>query len=82
MTEEVGDRGLRPASPPPASEDIHLPGPSYLPVVTAAAIAIAVVGVVLSWVAFALGAIILLVALVTWLRKGSEEMAELPLEHR
>jgi hypothetical protein len=82
LSEEVREhRGLRTASPPPPSEDIHLPAPSYLPIVTAFGIATAVVGIVLSWVVFALGALVLLVALVVWVRKAREEMAELPLEH-
>ena len=82
MTEEVGGhRNLRTASPPPPSEDIHLPRPSYLPIVTAVGIAVALTGLVLSWIAFALGAIVFLVAVAIWVRKAREEMAELPLEH-
>ena len=82
MTEEAREhRHLRTASPPPPSEDIHLPRPSYLPIVTAAGIAVALTGLVLSWVAFALGAIIFLVAVIIWIRRAREEMAELPLEH-
>jgi len=82
LTEEVREhRGLRTASPPPSSEDIHLPGPSYLPIVTAFGIALAVVGLVLSWIITAFGVIVFLVALVLWIRAAREEMAELPLDH-
>jgi type IV secretory pathway TrbD component len=82
LTEEVREhRGLRTDSPPPASEDIHLPGPSYVPIVTAAGIAIAIVGLVLSSIAFAIGVVILVVALAIWIRSARQEMAELPLEH-
>jgi type IV secretory pathway TrbD component len=82
LTEEAqSHRTLRTASPPPASEDIHLPGPSYLPVVVAASTTIALVGVVLSWVAFVVGLVVLLVAVVTWIRKARAEIAELPLGH-
>ena len=35
---------------PPAGESVHLPGPSYLPVVTAFGLTIAITGIVLSWV--------------------------------
>jgi hypothetical protein len=31
---------------PPAGETIHLPGPTYLPIVTAVGVTIAIVGVV------------------------------------
>ena len=82
LTEEAQThRSLRTASPPPASEDIHLPTPSYLPVVVAASITIALVGVVLSWVAFVLGLVVLLVAVIVWIRKARAEVAELPLGH-
>lgn len=66
---------------PPPSEEIHLPEPSYMPVLLAFGIMVAVVGVVLTWVMVIIGAIIALVALVRWIRAAREEMAELPLEH-
>jgi type IV secretory pathway TrbD component len=67
---------------PPAGETIHLPGPTYLPIITAAGIAIAVVGVVQSWVIVALGVLITLVAVVRWVRETRQDIGELPLEHR
>ena len=36
----------------PPSESIHLPGPTYLPVVIALFTTIALVGVVLNWIVF------------------------------
>jgi Flp pilus assembly protein TadB len=65
----------------PPSEEIHLPDPSYTPVVLAFGVTVIVVGVVLTWVMVVVGAIIALVALVRWIRQTREEMAELPLEH-
>ena len=65
----------------PPSEEVHLPEPSYMPVVLAFGVTIVVVGVVLTWVMVIIGAIIALVALVRWIRMAREEMAELPLEH-
>jgi type IV secretory pathway TrbD component len=67
---------------PPAGEAIHLPGPTYLPVTTAAGIAIAVVGVVLSWILVGLGVLITLVAVMRWIRETRRDIGELPLEHR
>jgi type IV secretory pathway TrbD component len=67
---------------PPAGEAIHLPGPSYLPIVTAVGLTIVVVGVVQSWIIVALGLIITLVAVVRWVRETRQDMGELPLEHR
>jgi type IV secretory pathway TrbD component len=63
------------------SEEIHLPDPSYMPVLLAFGITVAVIGVVLTWVMVAIGLIIALVALTRWIRQTREEMAELPLEH-
>ena len=65
----------------PPSEEVHLPDPSYMPVLLAFGVTIVVVGVVLTWVMVAIGLIIALVALARWIRQTREEMAELPLEH-
>ena len=65
----------------PPSEEIHLPDPSYMPVLLALGVTVVVVGVVLTWVMVAIGLIITLVALIRWIRQTREEMAELPLEH-
>ncbi len=72
-----GDRG---GVPRPA-EQVHLPEPSYLPVIVALGTTLALVGVFVSWYVFGLGTALVVVALVIWIRKVREEMAELPLEH-
>ena len=66
---------------PQPTEQIHLPEPSYVPVVLAFGISLAVVGIVLSWVLVVIGAIIGLIALVRWIRQTRSEMSELPLGH-
>jgi hypothetical protein len=66
---------------PPPTEEIHLPDPSYLPVLVAFGLTIAIVGIVLSWVVVALGLIIFLIALFRWIGQTRREMAELPLGH-
>ena len=66
---------------PPAGEPIHLPDPSYLPVLVALGITLAVVGVVINVVMLVVGILITLVALLRWIRQTRAEMAELPLEH-
>jgi hypothetical protein len=70
-----------PEAPAPG-EIVHLPGPTYLPVIVAVGITIAVVGVVQNWVLVALGLLITLVAVWRWIRDTRSDMAELPLEHR
>ena len=66
---------------PPASEQIHLPDPSYLPVIVAAGTTILLVGVVISPILAVIGLAITVVAIVRWVRQVRAEMAELPLDH-
>jgi hypothetical protein len=66
---------------PPAGETVHLPGPSYLPVVTAFGLTIAITGIVISYVLVGIGAIITVVALWRWIRDTRRDISELPLEH-
>ena len=65
----------------PAGEAVHLPGPSYLPVLTAFGISIAVVGVVIWWPLIVIGALIALVAIIRWIRGTRDDISELPLQH-
>jgi hypothetical protein len=62
-------------------EAIHLPDPSYLPVIVAAGTTIALVGIVLNWVVCGLGALVALGAIVRWSRQTRRDIAELPLDH-
>ena len=72
----------RPNEPAPRpGEPVHLPGPSYLPVLTALGITLAIVGVVISWVVTGVGAVIAVIAVVRWIRETREDISELPLEH-
>jgi hypothetical protein len=64
-----------------AGESIHLPGPSYQPVVVALGITLAVVGIVLFPVLSVIGGLIALIAVIGWIRDTRREISELPLEH-
>jgi hypothetical protein len=66
---------------PPAGEAVHLPGPTYLPVVTAAGVTMAVVGIVIWWVLVVIGVLVTVVAVWRWIRDTRNDMSELPLEH-
>jgi hypothetical protein len=66
---------------PPPGEQVHLPGPTYLPAWTAFGITIALVGVILSWVIVAIGAVITIVVVVRWINEAREDISQLPLEH-
>lgn len=67
---------------PPSGEAIHLPGPSYLPVLTAFGLMLAVCGVVLAPPMVVIGLLITLVSVGRWIRETRAEIAELPLEHQ
>lgn len=66
---------------PPVGEEIHLPGPSFLPIYMAVGITLGVVGITINVLITVLGVIIFLITLVRWIRETRESMAELPLEH-
>ncbi len=66
---------------PAASEEVHLPEPTYLPVIVAFGITLAVVGVIFSWFLTGAGVIITLAVTVRWIRDTRHDVAELPLEH-
>lgn len=76
-----GDGGAPEEVVPRASEELHLPGPSYQPVLVAFGVTLALVGVVLTWVLVAIGLAITVVVTVRWVREAREEVADLPLEH-
>ena len=77
MAEQISHDG----EVPPAGEVIHLPGPSFLPVLVAAGITIAVVGVVLNWIVFGIGVAIAVVTIWRWAAETRADVADLPLEH-
>jgi hypothetical protein len=64
-----------------AGETIHLPGPSYHPVLVALGVTLAVTGVVLYPPATVLGLLITAITLYLWIRDTRREISELPLEH-
>ncbi|MEI7888976.1 MAG: hypothetical protein WCI34_01585 [Actinomycetes bacterium] len=62
----------------PASEEIHLPGPSAIPLVTAIAITLVVIGLGLSLWITAVGAVLLVGCLTRWIGDTRRSVAELP----
>jgi hypothetical protein len=67
---------------PPAGEEVHMPEPSIIPLVNAAALAIAIVSLTLSWYVVALGGVVFLITAVKWIADVRRDIASLPLEHR
>ena len=79
MADEVVHPEGEPA--PPAGEAVHLPGPSYLPVLTAFALTLTLSGIIVSWVLTGLGVVLLVVVVWRWIRETRRDISELPLEH-
>ena len=68
------------AAPPPG-EQIHMPGPSILPLINAAGLALAIVSITLTWYLVAFGAIVFVVTAIKWIGDTRRDISELPLEH-
>ena len=66
---------------PPAGEDIHIPGPSIQPLLLAAGITTALLGVTISFFLLVAGAVLTLAVLVAWIRDARREFDELPADH-
>ena len=64
-----------------AGEAIHLPGPSYQPVVLAFGLTLVVTGVVIFPALTVIGLVIVLVTLYMWVRDTRRDIRDLPLEH-
>ena len=65
----------------PAGEEVHMPAPSALPLINAAALALTIVSLTLSWWLVGFGAIVFLVTTVRWIRDVRRDIDALPLEH-
>ena len=65
---------------PPAGEEIHLPGPSILPLLTAVGVTLALVGVTtMIWLS-AIGVVLTIGCLGRWIKDTRHEVDELPLD--
>jgi hypothetical protein len=65
---------------PPVGEEIHLPGPSLLPLLTAVGITMALVGITTIWEVSVIGAILTIVCVLRWIGDTRREIDELPLD--
>ena len=66
---------------PPVGEEIHLPGPSLLPVLSAVGITCMVVGTTLGWWLSIIGLILFVATLVAWIRDTHRDVDDLPEDH-
>ncbi len=66
---------------PPVGEEIHLPGPSILPLLSAISITLIVVGTTLGWILSIIGLVLFVATTAVWIRDTRRDMSELPEEH-
>ena len=66
---------------PPAGEEIHMPAPSLIPVINAAGLATAIVGITISPIMIVGGLLVFFLSTVVWIRDARREFDELPAEH-
>jgi hypothetical protein len=65
----------------PAGEEIHLPGPTIIPLVTALGITFVVIGTTLGWWLSIVGGVILVVTIVRWIQDTRRDIDALPEQH-
>jgi hypothetical protein len=75
--ETVTDEAL-----PPVGEEIHLPGPSIMPLVLAIGITMSVIGITISpKILVPIGLITTVTTIFLWIRSTRSEIADLPPTH-
>ncbi len=67
---------------PPVGEEIHLPGPTILPLLTAVGITIALVGITTFWPLVPFGALVVAVCVIRWIGDTRRDIAQLPRDPR
>jgi hypothetical protein len=65
----------------PVGEEIHMPASSALPLINAAALAIAIVSITMSWYLVAGEGIVFVATTIKWIADVRRDIAELPLDH-
>jgi hypothetical protein len=67
---------------PPPGEEIHLPGPTLLPLLLTVGITMVLIGLTTTWFLVIAGGILTLWVLVRWIADTRRDIDELPLEHQ
>jgi hypothetical protein len=67
---------------PPVGEEIHMPAPSLLPIISAGALTAIVVGLTINLIFSAVGLAILIVCVYRWVSETARDVSSLPEEHR
>ncbi len=65
---------------PPSGEEIHLPGPTILPVLTAVGITLVLIGITTFVELSIIGGVLTIGCVVRWIKDTRREVDELPLD--
>ncbi|MHB1569338.1 MAG: hypothetical protein ACYCXW_18230 [Solirubrobacteraceae bacterium] len=66
---------------PPVGEEIHLPGPTIIPLLSAIGITLIVVGTTLGWIVSIIGLVLFVATTAIWIRDTRRDIADLPEDH-
>lgn len=66
---------------PPPGEEIHLPGPTFIPIFCAVGITLGVIGTTISPIISVVGVLIFLGTTIRWIRDTRRDIDALPSEH-
>ena len=69
-----------PDEAPPSGEEIHLPGPSILPVLLAVGITLTLIGLTTFIELTVIGAVLTVACVARWIKDTRREVDELPLD--
>jgi hypothetical protein len=70
-----------PREAPPVGEELHLPGPTLIPLLSAVGITLIVIGTTINWLFSIVGAVIVILTTIRWIRDTRRDVSELPEEH-
>jgi hypothetical protein len=66
---------------PPVGEEIHLPGPTLIPFLSAIGITLIVIGTTINVIFSIIGAVLFIVVTIRWINDTRRDIASLPEEH-
>jgi hypothetical protein len=75
------ERAVAEREAPAPGEEIHLPGPSLIPFLSAIGITMIVVGTTINWIFSIVGAVILILTTIRWIKDTRSDIEALPEEH-
>lgn len=65
---------------PPTGEEVHLPGPSILPLLTAVGMTLTLIGITTYIELTVIGIVLTVVVVLRWIRETRRDIDEMPLD--